>query len=93
MLELLGLLGRIQGPLDLSLLLRKRLTIVGTTLRARPIEEKVAATQRFNDQVVPWLTNGLVRPIIDSVFPFEQVHDAQKKLESNQVFGKVILAM
>jgi NADPH2:quinone reductase len=92
-LVLVGLLGGIQGPLDLSLMLHKRLTIVGTTLRTRPIEEKIAATQRFNDQVVPWLAQELVRPVIDSVFPFEQAHDAQKKLESNQVFGKIILTM
>jgi len=92
-LVLVGLLGGIHGPLDLSLMLRKRLTIVGTTLRARPIEEKIAATRRFADQVVPWLARGVVRPVVDSVFPFEEAYDAQKKLESNQIFGKVILMM
>ncbi len=74
-------------------MLRKRLTIVGTTLRARPLEEKIAATRRFADQVVPWLERGLVRPVVDSVFPFEDIRAAQQRLESNQVFGKVILKM
>ena len=89
-LVLVGLLGGALGPIDLSLMLHKRLTIVGTTLRARPIEEKIAATRRFADQVVPWLERGVVRPVVDSVFPFDQVYNAQMKLESNQVFGKVI---
>ena len=55
--------------------------------------EKIAATRRFADQVVPWLERGVVRPVVDSVFPIEEVQAAQKKLESNQVFGKVILRM
>ncbi len=92
-LVLLGLLGGSQAPLDLNLMLRKRVTVVGTTLRARPIEQKIAATQRFVRQVVPWLERGLVRPVVDSVYPFEEVHAAQHTLESNQVFGKIILTL
>jgi putative PIG3 family NAD(P)H quinone oxidoreductase len=92
-LVLVGLLGGSSAPFDLNLMLRKRLTIVATTLRARPIEEKLAATRRFADQVVPWLARGLVRPIVDSVFSFEDVRAAQERMESNRVFGKVILRM
>src|SRR5439155_8344057 len=92
-LVLVGLLGGNSAPFDLSLMLRKRLTIVGTTLRARPLEEKIAATRQFADQVVPWLARGLVRPVVDSVVAFEDVRDAQARMESNQVFGKVILRL
>jgi putative PIG3 family NAD(P)H quinone oxidoreductase len=92
-LILVGLLGGSQAPLDLNLILRKRLTMVGTTLRARPIEEKIAATQRFAGQVVPWLERGLVRPIVDSVFSFDDVQAALSRLESNQVFGKIVLRL
>ncbi len=92
-LVLVGLLGGSQAPLDLNLMLRKRLTMVGTTLRARPLEEKIAATQRFAGQVVPWLARGLVRPIVDSVFAFEDVRAGLLRLESNQVFGKVVLRL
>jgi NADPH:quinone reductase len=92
-LVLVGLLGGSHVPLDLRLMLHKRLTIVGTTLRARPIEEKIVATRRFADQVVPWLERGVVRPIVDSVFPLEDVQAAQRKLESNQTFGKVVLKL
>ncbi len=92
-LVLVGLLGGSQAPLDLNLMLRKRLTIVGTTLRARPLDEKIAATQRFASQVVPWLDRRLVRPIVDSVFPFDQVRPALARLESNDVFGKIVLSL
>jgi NADPH:quinone reductase len=92
-LVLVGLLGGSGAPLDLNLMLRKRLTIVGTTLRARPIEEKMAATRRFAEHVVPWLSRGLVRPVIDSVFAFDDVADAQARMESNELFGKVVLTL
>jgi NADPH:quinone reductase len=92
-LVLVGLLSGTQAPLDLNLMLRKRLTIVGTTLRARPLEDKIAATQRFASQVVPWLACGLVRPIVDSVYPFEEVRAALSRLESNALFGKIVLSV
>ena len=92
-LVLVGLLGGMNAPLDLSVMLRKRITIVGTTLRARPLEEKIAATVRFASEVVPWLERGLVRPVVDSIFAFEDFADAQARVESNLVFGKVILRL
>lgn len=88
---LVGLLAGSKAQVDLRALLRKRLTIVGTTLRARPLEEKIAATQRFATSVVPWLARGLVRPVVDRVFPLEEVHEAQERMESNAGFGKVVL--
>jgi NADPH2:quinone reductase len=92
-LVLVGLLAGTSGSLDLNLMLRKRITIVGTTLRARPIEEKIAATLRFAGEVCPWLERGLVCPVVDSVFPFAEFHAAQARMESNGVFGKVILQL
>lgn len=92
-LVLVGLLGGTTAPLDLNLMLRKRLTIVGTTLRARPLEEKIAATRHFAEQVVPWLARGVVRPVVDSVFALEDVREAQARMESNEVFGKVVLTL
>jgi putative PIG3 family NAD(P)H quinone oxidoreductase len=92
-LVLVGLLGGTSAPLDLNLMLRKRLTIVGTTLRARSLDEKITATQRFAGQVVPWLAAGRIRPVVDSVFAFDDVRAAQARMESNQVFGKVILRL
>lgn len=90
-LVVVGLLGGREAALDLGMLLNKRLTVVGTTLRARPIEQKIAATRLFASQVVPWLERELVRPVVDGVFPFASVREGHGRLESNQVFGKVIL--
>jgi putative PIG3 family NAD(P)H quinone oxidoreductase len=92
-LVLVGMLGGASTSVDLSVILRKRLTIVGTTLRARPLEEKIAVTRRFAGQVVPWLERGLVSSVVDSVFPLEQFREAFLRLESNRVFGKVILRL
>lgn len=88
---LVGLLGGGSASIDLSVLLRKRIGAVGTTLRARPIEEKIAVTRRFAARVVPWLGRGLVRPILDRVFALEDVRAAEHRLESNLVIGKVVL--
>ena len=90
-LVVVGLLAGREAAVDLGLLLNKRLTVVGTTLRARPLEEKIAATRLFANQVVPWFQRGLVRPVVDSVFSFDEVRDAHARMESNQAFGKVIL--
>jgi putative PIG3 family NAD(P)H quinone oxidoreductase len=92
-LVLVGLLGGGEAGLDLSTMLRKRISIVGTTLRARPLDEKIAATRRFAESVVPWLARGLVRPVVDSVFAFEDVQAAQAQVASNRTFGKVILRL
>jgi NADPH:quinone reductase len=90
-LVLVGMLGGTSSTLDINLMLRKRITMTGTTLRARPLEEKIAATQRFAREVIPWLTRGRVRPVVDQVFALEDVRAAQARLESNDVFGKVLL--
>jgi NADPH2:quinone reductase len=92
-LVMVGLLGGRQAPLDLGLMLQKRLSLVGTTLRARPIEEKIAVTRLFASQVLPWLEKGLVRPVVDTVFPLEDVKAAQARLGSNEGLGKVILRL
>jgi NADPH:quinone reductase-like Zn-dependent oxidoreductase len=92
-LVVVGLLGGNTAMLDLTVLLRKRITLVGTTLRARPIEEKIAVTQRFASCVVPWLGRGLVRPILDRIFAFEDVRAAEQRLEANLSFGKVVLRL
>lgn len=92
----LMLVGTVAGgtsELDLGLLLRLRLTITGTVLRARPIEERIAATQAFAKQVVPLLERGLVRPVVDCVFPLERIQDAHRRLETNETFGKVVLTI
>ena len=101
-LEALALRGRIiliggvaggKTDVDLYQILRKRLHIIGTVMRARSLEEKIAITNSFAAEVVPLLADGTIEPVIDSVFPFEQIQDAHRRLESNETFGKVALTV
>jgi NADPH:quinone reductase-like Zn-dependent oxidoreductase len=86
-----GLLSGQLTRLDLGLILRKRLALIGTTLRARALEEKICATRLFVSQVLPWFDKGLIRPVVDSVYDFEDARSAYARLQSNEGFGKVIL--
>lgn len=88
---LVGLMAGVKGELDLSLLLRKRATIVGTVLRARPLEEKIAAVRAFEAQVVPLLARGAVKPIVDQVMPLADAANAHARMASNAGFGKIVL--
>ncbi len=76
---------------NLGIALSKRLTLIGTVLRARSNEEKAEATLAFAEKVVPLLATGKVRPTLDRVFEIEDVRAAHEYLESNQSFGKVVL--
>ena len=80
-----------KAEIDYSVVMRKRLRITGTSLRTRSIEEKATATRLFAQHVVPLLASGKVRPVIDSVFGFDEVRAAHQRIESNESFGKVVL--
>lgn len=88
---LVGTMAGRDASLPLGTVLGKRLTIIGTVLRARPLEEKILATRAFTAEVVPLLERGAVQPIVDRVFDLDQAADAHRYLESNAAFGKVVL--
>lgn len=90
-LMLVGTTAGSSAPLDLGIVMRKRLRITGTVLRARSAEEKARATRRFSAHVRPLLARGLVRPVIDKVYTINEVREAHERLESNVSFGKVVL--
>ena len=92
----LVLIGGVAGgktDVDLYQILGKRLHIIGTVLRARSLDEKIAITTTFAREVVPLLGDESIKPVIDSVFPLEQIQDAHRRLESNETFGKVVLTI
>jgi NADPH:quinone reductase len=100
-LRVLALRGRIvvvgltaggTAPFSMHLLLRKRLTIVGTTLRMRPLEEKITLAREFSERVVPLFAAGRLRPVVDRVFPFEEIRAAHELMQSNKTFGKIVLS-
>jgi len=90
------LIGGVAGGktnVDLYQILRKRLHVIGTVMRARSLEEKIATTTAFAQEVVLLLAQGSIQPVIDSVFALEKIQDAHRRLESNETFGKVMLTM
>ena len=82
-----------QAMLDYSVVMRKRLTIIGTVLRARGTEEKATATRLFAEHVVPLLADAIVRPVVDRVYQLEEVGEAHLRMESNESFGKIVLLL
>jgi len=92
-LVLIGGVAGSRADVDLYQILRKRLHIIGTVMRARSLDEKIANTDAFAREVVPLLANGSIQAVIDSVFPLEQIADAHRRLESNETFGKVVLTL
>jgi len=100
-LRVLGLLGRLvvvgltsgaTAPFNMGVLLRKRLTIVGTNLRARPLEEKIALARDFSERFVPLFDSGKLKPVVDRVFSFDEIRAAHELMHSNETFGKIVLA-
>jgi NADPH:quinone reductase len=77
--------------IDLMPLMLKRLTLTGSTLRAQSAAAKAKIAQELEAQVWPLLNAKKIKPIIDSVFPFAQVADAHRLMESNQHIGKIVL--
>jgi NADPH2:quinone reductase len=90
-LVLVGSVAGTQAMLDFSTVMRKRLAIVGTVLRARSTEEKATATRLFVEQVVPLLADGTIKPVIDRVYKIEEIREAHARIESNESFGKIVL--
>jgi NADPH2:quinone reductase len=86
-----GLMGGGQTPVNLGLLLVKRVRWIGTTLRARPIEQKAALSQRFIAEMIPMFESGALRPVIDSRFALDDVVDAHRHMEANANVGKILL--
>ncbi len=90
---LVGTMAGARGEIDYRPLLRNRLTLRGTVLRARPLEERIAVTRHFAAEVAPFLEDGRVRPVVDSVFALSALASAHERLESNATFGKVVITL
>ena len=92
-LVVISIMGGAQANLNLGLIMSKRLSIRGSTLRTRTLEEKLEATRRFAKHVLPLLANGKVKPIVEQVFPLEEVIKAHVAMGENRNFGKLIVSM
>jgi putative PIG3 family NAD(P)H quinone oxidoreductase len=79
--------------LSFGLLMTRRARLIGTVLRARPLEEKIALSQRFTQEVIPLFDTGALSPVIDSRYALEDAADAHRRMESNETIGKILLTM
>jgi NADPH2:quinone reductase len=85
------MLGKDVG-IDLSLIMRKRLTITGSTLRSRDIAFKAAVAQSLEAHIWPFFDSGVIKPAIYEVFPAAKAAEAHKLMESSQHMGKIVLS-
>lgn len=84
--------GGAQSTVDSSLVLRRRLTITGSTLRPRPVEFKAQIASSLRKTAWPWLESGVVKPVIYKVFPAAEAAKSHELMESNRHIGKLVLA-
>jgi NADPH:quinone reductase len=87
----LATMGGVQANVNLGLLMGKRVSIRGVTMRTRTLEEKLAVTRRFATGVLPLLASGKVKPVIEQVFTLEEIGAAHQAMEENRNFGKLIV--
>jgi len=85
--------GGTSATIDVGRLMAKRARIWGTTLRARPLEERRAIMAEVREHVWPLVAAGTVRPVLDSVYPLEFAATAHARMESGQHLGKIVLAV
>lgn len=88
---IIAIQGGVESQFDAGLVLRKRLTITGSTLRPRPVEFKAAIAQNLKRTVWPWFESGRIKPVIYRTFPAAEAAAAHALMESNQHVGKIVL--
>ncbi|MEE8558774.1 MAG: zinc-binding dehydrogenase, partial [Myxococcota bacterium] len=90
-LVVIGLMGGARTEVNLGLVVAKRLHLIGSTLRARSVEEKEGIVSRFGERFGAELASGRIRPIVDRVLPLERAQEAHDVVERSEHFGKVVL--
>ena len=90
-LVLIGLQGGASSEIDLAVVLRKRIALTGSTLRARPVDHKADIIRSFLTDFGDAIAKGSIRPVIDRTLPFENAAEAHRLLAAGEVFGKLIL--
>ena len=78
-------------PFNLGAMMGKRAKLSGTVLRARPIEEKIAISQRFALEILPLFESGAIRPVIDRRYDFADIAQGHTHMESNANIGKIVI--
>jgi NADPH:quinone reductase-like Zn-dependent oxidoreductase len=86
-----GLMAGGATQVNVGLLLPKRSRLIGTVLRARPLEEKIALTRRFAAEVLPLFDSGALHPVVDSRYPLSEIAEAHRAMERNANVGKILI--
>jgi NADPH:quinone reductase len=89
----IGLIGGSKSQINLRPILQNRLTLTGSTLRPRTVEEKGAIARALEEHVWPLLARGEVRPVVHATYPLRDAASAHRALESGEVIGKVVLTV
>jgi NADPH:quinone reductase-like Zn-dependent oxidoreductase len=84
-------MGGVQANVNLGLLMGKRISMRGVTMRTRTLEEKLAVTRRFTTGVLPLLASGEVKPVIERVYPLKEIGEAHRVMGENKNFGKLVV--
>jgi NADPH2:quinone reductase len=90
-LVVIATLGGSKASIDAGTIMRRRLTITGSTLRARPVAFKAAIARALHEKAWPLLESRKVQPIIDQVFPAADAAQAHQLMESSAHIGKIML--
>ena len=90
-LVVIGVISGIKAELNLALMMVKRQQIIGSVLRSRPVPEKGEIVAEFVRRALPKFADRTIVPIIEKVFPIEQVADAHRMMEEDKHFGKIVL--
>lgn len=86
-----GVMGAGNPEIDLGRILRGRITLIGTVLRARPLEEKIAITQKFATEILPLFDRGSCKPVIDCRFGIDDIAAAHDHMAANANVGKILV--
>ena len=88
----IGTMGGVKAQISLWTVMQRRLTLTGSLLRPRSVEEKGAIAQELEEKVWPLLASGQVKAVVDRVLPLDRAAEAHRLLESGEVIGKIVLS-
>ena len=91
-LMLIGVMGGIKAELNLATMMVKRQRIIGSVLRSRPVAEKAAIIEKFENNVLPLFASGRIEPLVDARFPLADSAEAHRLMEKGGHFGKIVLS-
>ncbi len=89
----ISLLGGSKAEINLGMILTKRLTLTGSTLRARTVAQKAEVAAAVRKNIWPLLAAGRVRPVIHATFPLAQASEAHRLMETSNHIGKIVLTI